>query len=134
MLTVVTIGPDVSHSQFQLGFAQFLFDFWLIFLLILSLHESHTTGNNNWLNNPNIMSGFCSTVTSFWSAYENKLTIDFSEVQQLLLFCCQLSSWVVYDSYKLRIKRKIKQKSDRNWAKPNWNWGWLTSGPIGGAL
>ena len=52
--------PVVNHVQLQLIVAYFLSDFCINFLLVLSLFTSNTTGSNSWLDNANIMIGFCS--------------------------------------------------------------------------
>ena len=56
--------PYVSHPQFRLGFAQFLTDFCLIFLLILSLNESYTTRDESWQKSSNNLFGHCSHSTT----------------------------------------------------------------------
>ena len=60
----VSVGPVVNHLQFQLLFAHFLSDFCVTFCLILSLYVSNTTANKSWLDNANILIGFCSIFTS----------------------------------------------------------------------
>ena len=80
------------------------------------------------LDNVNMMFDFCITFTIFCKAFESNShsrgaakTCRITE--KLKIYCCNVvschSQQCTYDSYRVRIKRKIMQKSDEIGQKPN---------------
>ena len=105
-------SPSVSF-----GFCSILSYFFVIFLLILSLYESYTTVNDNWLHYRHIfLFYFCCYSTSFCCTSEKWIVNLFSKALQKLVkvlqkpnimlnISSQLSFQIVCHSYRLRIKK-----------------------------
>ena len=104
-------SPSVSF-----GFCSISSYFCVIFLLILSLYESYTTVNDNWLHYSHIFFYFCCYFTSFCCTSEKWIVNLFSKALQklvkvlqkpniMLTLSSQLSFQIVCHSYRLRIKK-----------------------------
>ena len=87
---------------------------------------------------------FCCYSKSFCCTSEKWIVNLFSKALQkpvkvlkkpniMLTLSSQLSFQTVCYFYRLRIKKMIKKRLDKNCSKTNWNHAWFTSGPIEGA-
>ena len=114
-------------SKFKVVFAHFLSKFWLIFFWFwpCMVQYAETNSFSDELNN---IFGFCSLFINFCSIMKIIVEKDknslFKSVEKtciILMVSSQLSFLAYFESYSLRIKRKINKNLDKNWAQTTLN-------------
>ena len=107
--------PSVSF-----GFCSISSDFCILFLLLLSLYESYTTGNDSWLHYSNIFLSFAVILQVFAAPLKSELLTHFQKpcksTAKTKHHVGIIKSAVFLNSFPFLLaqnQKRIKEKSDK---------------------